>query len=93
MDYQFSKSAAKYALKNSGRIDEYLVDSDGHWAWTVRGWCFEHPEQHCVREDTAREIISSMRTAKPCRCDSCLGDYRLKKGEAWTALPEIEGAA
>lgn len=42
-------------------VDEYYVDSDGHWVSLKQGWMFRYEATTCLHEWTAKDMIEAIR--------------------------------
>ncbi|MEH7210116.1 hypothetical protein V7094_28575 [Priestia megaterium] len=43
----------------------------GYWAYSKTGYYFADMDCHTAHEDTQKELLSMIRTLKPCDCEQC----------------------
>lgn len=56
-----SKTIQAWCEKNIDLVDEYLVDTDGHWVYFKEGFVHEEMECGTVREDTVSEAMKRLK--------------------------------
>lgn len=61
----------KLPKKYQSMIEEISKDSDGYWAYSKKGFMFEGMGCHTAHEYTQKELLSMIRTLKPCECKEC----------------------
>jgi hypothetical protein len=66
-------TSIKIPKKYESKLELVERDSDGYWAYSIKGFQFEGMggECHTAHEDTQHELLKMIRTVIPCNCKQC----------------------
>jgi hypothetical protein len=76
------RALLRYDFKFPGRLSDISDerksgfmgrDDDGMWVYLKAGWCSD-PELHCIHEWSAGNLISALKSIRPCSCEHCTGE-------------------
>jgi hypothetical protein len=68
-----NKTNIKVPKKYQNMIDEIYKDSEGYWAYSKSGFYFGHMGNGChtAHEYSQSELLTVIRSLKPCECEKC----------------------